>query len=103
MKYAIILALVCLPATRATAQNTAYSAYVHQADSLTSLKQFAQAATAYRNAFGQLGGKANPTHRYNAACVMSLAGQKDSAFYHLFRLAEAPAVAYSNYSHITTD
>ena len=52
-------------------------------------------------AFDFLNRKAYPTDRYNAACSYALSGEKDSALYHLNRLADASK--YSNLNHLLND
>ncbi len=79
-----------------------YFSYVKIADSLYEVKDFKGAADNYFLAFKSNDRKAYPNDRYNAACSYALAGEKDSAFFHLYRLAES-VVKYSNYSHITKD
>jgi hypothetical protein len=62
---------------------------------------FANSAKKYKEAFDVLDGKANPNDRYNAACSYALAGNVDTSFYHLFRLANDSE--YKDYGHITND
>lgn len=79
-----------------------YNVLVKQADELYKNKQYLESAQKYSAAFWTNEGKAYPGHRYDAACSWALANVADSAFYHLFRLAET-ASKYKNYEHITTD
>lgn len=58
-------------------------------------------AKAYSEAFEALGGKGFVNDRYNAACSWALAGEVDSAFVQLFKIANNGN--YTNYGHITTD
>jgi hypothetical protein len=60
-----------------------YIRYTRQADSLRKMKNYKQAAIQYENAFNAENGVANLVDRYNAACMWSLAGDYDKAFYHL--------------------
>jgi hypothetical protein len=102
MKNILFACIVCCFINGAVAQiPKGYSENVLKADSLTRLKAYAEAAKAYSEAFAHNDGKAISTDRYNAACVYALAGNKDSAFYHLIRVAEKGG--YSNYNHITID
>ena len=66
-----------------------YKEFVKRGDSLYKVKQYKASADAYAKGFSYLGRKAYPNDRYNAACSYALAGEKDSAFYHLYRLADA--------------
>lgn len=102
MKTFFLLCIFLLIAGAVSAQLPAgYAENVRKADSLTKIKLYGEAAAAYSAAFAQNGGKATNTDRYNAACVWALAGNGDSAFYHLIRVAEKGA--YSNYNHILID
>tara|TARA_R110002050_G_scaffold109799_4_gene221501 strand:- start:152 stop:1135 length:984 start_codon:yes stop_codon:yes gene_type:complete len=80
-----------------------YREYIKQAWSLYESKEYQKSADKYNEAFNQLDGKASPSDRYNAACSYALAGDIESAFYHLFRLAEDKKNKYKSYNHITTD
>lgn len=79
-----------------------YSKHVRIADSLYKMKEYAKSAENYYLAFESIDRKAYPNDRYNAACSYALAGEVDSSFFHLFRLAES-SVKYSNYNHIIND
>ncbi len=66
-----------------------------QYDSLKAIAQksfeegnYQLAATQFHSAFNVLGGKGYPQDRYNASIAWTIIGEKDSAFYNLFRLAE---------------
>ncbi len=84
------------------AQGTArYDELVREAFSLYEKKEFAASAARYSAAFASLGWKGHANDRYNAACSWALAGQTDSAFFNLFRIAER--MDYANVAHITTD
>ena len=83
------------------AQNETYSKWVVKGDSLYNAKDYKQSAVAYTNAFAANDGKAFPDDRYNAACVWSLAGNSDSAFYNLNRLANK--AAFANINHLISD
>ncbi|HEX8332155.1 MAG TPA: DUF6624 domain-containing protein [Segetibacter sp.] len=102
MKNILFTCIVCLFIVDVVAQTSkGYSENVLRAESLTKQKAYTEAAKAYSEAFAQNDGKATNNDRYNAACVWALAGNKDSAFYHLIRVAEKGG--YSNYNHITID
>ena len=79
-----------------------YNKLVNEAFNYYQQKEYQKSAQSYKAAFDALGGKATSTDRYNAACSYALTGETDSAFYHLFRLAQS-SIKYNNYSHITTD
>ncbi|MBC7554504.1 MAG: hypothetical protein H7257_11040 [Taibaiella sp.] len=64
-----------------------YGKYIHSADSLYQVKQYGASANTYHLAFQILGGKGYSEDRYNAARSWSLAKNKDSAFYNLWRIA----------------
>ena len=101
MKIIFLCLLLCFALLVHAQNNDQYSSFVKQADSLTKEKKYLEAAKAFSAAFTSIDGKAFPNDRYNAACAWALAGMADSAFFHLFRLADGSA--YSNYRHITTD
>lgn len=79
-----------------------YKAKVTEANKLYKEGKYAESAKAFSEGFGALGKKAYPKDRYNAACSFALAGETDSALYHLYRLADGKS-KYSNLSHITAD
>lgn len=78
-----------------------YGISIKEAWKLYEEKDYENSAKKYKEGFDAMGGKAYPSDRYNASCSYSLAGNKDRAFYHLFRLANDSK--YSNLGHITTD
>ena len=78
-----------------------YIEYTADAKKLYDSKDYLQSAMKYKEAFDQNEGKAYPSDRYNAACSFALAEDIESAFYHLFRLANSSD--YKDYEHITTD
>lgn len=78
-----------------------YDDLVTEANKLYEQKSYTASARAYKEAFDQLGGKATPDDRYNAACSYALAGNTDTAFYHLFRLANDSG--FDNYNHLASD
>src|SRR4051794_24059718 len=65
-----------------------YKRQVLKADSLYRLQNFQQAALIYSEAFKLNNNKGLIEDRYNAASCFALAGNKESAFYNLFRIAE---------------
>ena len=78
-----------------------YSELIKDAWSLYEANEYQKSANKYKEAFDVFDGKAYPDDRYNAACSYSLAGNIDTSFYHLFRLANDSK--YNNYGHITID
>lgn len=78
-----------------------YRAKVAEAMDFYKNKEFQSSAEKFKEAFDVLDGKAIPADRYNAACSYALFGEKKTAFYHLFRLANDSK--YDNYIHIIED
>jgi hypothetical protein len=81
--------------------SNAYTLLAKEGDSLYQKKEYLKSAQTFTKAFAANDDKGTSNDRYNAACSWSLAGQKDSSFYHLFRLARK--AGYSNLNHLTTD
>lgn len=102
MKSAILCLGIIISSALFAQVSEKYDLFVKQADSLYNVKNYSASAQKYSDAFWSNDGKAAPSHRYNAACSWALANVKDSAFYHLFRLAESIS-KYNNYQHISTD
>jgi len=102
MKSAILCLGIIISSALFAQVSEKYDLFVKQADSLYNSKNYSASAQKYSDAFWSNDGKAVPSHRYNAACSWALANVKDSAFYHLFRLAESIS-KYNNYQHISTD
>jgi len=78
-----------------------YKVFVRKGDSLYGAKAYKKSADAYAKGFSYLNRKAFPNDRYNAACSYALSNQKDSSFYHLYRLAHKSN--YSNLDHLLQD
>jgi hypothetical protein len=97
----IISTLLTLLTALAFGQNLEYNNAVKTAFEMYEAKQYKESALAYSKAFAALGGKAAPDDRYNAACSWALAGNKDSALYHLQYLADK--AKYNNYKHLLED
>ncbi len=79
-----------------------YRALVDEAWAAYEAEYYQLSANKYKEAFDVLEGKAYPNDRYNAACSFALAGDDETAIFHLTRLAEGKS-NYMNYDHITTD
>ncbi len=103
MKNLLAIAALFLFTNSSFCQSDQYSEYVKKAWALYESNSYKESAEMYKKAFDELDGKAVPGDRYNAACSYALAQDKEQSFYHLFRLAEHPAVRYKNYNHISSD
>lgn len=101
MKTLIVLIPFLLPHFSDAQDHTRYKSLVDEAAALYTKKEFRASATTYSAAFEALGGKGYATDRYNAACSWALAGIADSAFFHLFRIAEK--MNYANIGHLKSD
>ncbi len=77
-----------------------YYPLVQEAHQLYQNESFLASGQKYAEAFA-LSDLGEVGDRYNAACSWALAGQSDSAFAQLFRIAERGN--YSNHEHLTTD
>lgn len=80
---------------------TLYTTLVAEAYELYAAKDYLKSAEKYSEAFVALGNKGYVNDRYNAACAWALAGNADSSFTQLFKIATK--AAYSNLHHITSD
>ena len=99
-QFAFVASLLLVPVC--SAQDPArYKELTVKANSLYEQKDFKGSAETYSAAFEALGWKGYSNDRYNAACSWSLAGVPDSAFFHLFRIAEK--MDYANLGHIQRD
>ena len=78
-----------------------YDEFTKKAFSLYQAKDFPGSAAAYSKAFEANGWKAYREDRYNAACSWALAGNTDSAFFQLFRIATMQD--YTDLRHLTSD
>jgi len=82
-------------------QNLEYFTLVKKAESLYHAKEFQNSAHYYSSAFKANGWKGMIDDRYNAACSWALAGNADSAFFQLERIAKKGS--YSDYGHVIND
>ncbi|MCW3101873.1 MAG: hypothetical protein JWO09_313 [Bacteroidetes bacterium] len=94
----VLLTVVCSAFAQSSAK---YTELTREAKGLFDNKQYKRSAETYTKAFRANGWKAYRADRYNAACAWTLAGNKDSAFYQLFKVADA--FKYDNYDRISTD
>ncbi|MFK8058264.1 MAG: DUF6624 domain-containing protein [Saprospiraceae bacterium] len=99
MRY--LLFFFALIAAYTTAFSQDYSAISKQAWDAYSAKDYLGSATLYNQAFRENGDKGSTSDRYNAACSWALAGEVDSSFQQMIRIAEKGG--YSNLAHMTTD
>lgn len=88
----------CLVTVAASAQ-TDYPSLINRADSLYAAKNYPLSAQTYVQAFRANGWKGSGDEHYNASCSWALAGNPDSAFHHLQKIASL----MTNLDHLTTD
>lgn len=102
MKAQLVIAASLFFVPLSSAQDQArYKELTTKANSLYEQKDFKGSAETFSAAFETLGWKGTSNDRYNAACSWALAGVPDSAFFHLFRIAEK--MDYANLGHIQQD
>lgn len=85
----------------AGAQDSMYNVHRQKAQEHLLARENKLAVETYNKAFAVLGGKGYSVDRYNAACAWSLLGNADSAFHHLFIIANKSG--YSSYVHMSID
>ena len=81
--------------------STEYTDWVKKAMAFYDAKQYQQSADAFGRAFASNGWKGSMDDRYNAACSWAMAGNKDSAFYNLNRIATK--ANYADMQHLSID
>ena len=97
--FGIVLLLV---SGAAQAQFSAeYTEWVKKAMAFYDAKQYQQSADAFSHAFAANGWKGSMDDRYNAACSWAQAGNKDSAFFQLNRIATL--ANFKELNHLLTD
>ncbi|MDF2436384.1 MAG: hypothetical protein K0Q95_760 [Bacteroidota bacterium] len=103
MKKNILLVILSLSLTASISSQTSgkYNTLIAQANSLYENRSYKQSAKTYSQAFASNSWKGYRVDRYNAARAWTLAGNKDSAFYQLFKVADA--FKYDNYDYIAHD
>lgn len=84
--------------THPNGQKLCYLQVADKADSLYKNNQFSQAVNLYIIAFKINNDRGEVKHRYNTACCYAKLNEHDSAFFHLFRIAEKGN--YYNYIEI---
>jgi hypothetical protein len=88
IKLFICSLLISFAAVLLHAQTTTeYSEWIKKAMAFYDAKDYKQSADAFTHAFAANGGKGMSDDRYNAACTWAQAGNKDSAFFQLNRIA----------------
>ena len=96
------IALSLLTCSSASAQvSKEYMALTEKANALFEAKKYQQCAMTFSEAFAINGGKGMIEDRYNAACAWARAGNNDSAFFQLNRLATRGN--FSDYNELTAD
>lgn len=102
MRTLIFLFAILTLALSANAQlSMEYSEHIKKAEQYYNTKDYKKSTEYYTKAFAALGGKGTRDDRYNAACSWALAGNADSAFFQLERIATKSN--YTNLSHLTVD
>lgn len=101
MKYGISFLTLVVPLLLCAQDEARYAECVRKAFALYEQQDYQGSGAMYSQAFEALGWKGSSNDRYNAACSWALAGQPDSAFFQLQRIAER--MDYSNLRHITSD
>ena len=101
MKTAGIALLVLLSQLARGQMAKEYTGYIQQAEAAYDAKHYTESAEAYTKAFAANGGKGTMNDRYNAGCTWSLAGNADSAFFQLERIATK--AGYMDLGHLTID
>jgi len=69
-------------------QQKVYDYHISKAETLVFEKNYSRACEEYTQAFRALSWKGIAKDRYNAAIAWTISGNRDSAFYNLYRLAE---------------
>ena len=87
MKQTFLSLLLFSSALIACGQNADYTSWVTKANAFYDAKEYQKSAEAFTQAFAANGGKGLPDDRYNAACAWAQAGNADSAFFMLTRIA----------------
>jgi len=78
-----------------------YNDLIREAQNFYANKSYKRSAETYTRAFRANGWNAYHADRYDAACAWTLSGNKDSAFYQLFKVAGT--FKYDNYDRISGD
>lgn len=78
-----------------------YAPLINEAWDLYEKKEFLKSGQSYNKAFATWDDRGMIDDRYNAACSWALAGNPDSSFHHLTRIAEKGN--YANLHHLVND
>ena len=81
--------------------NSKYYNFIKKAENLYELKIYQKSADKYQRAFKSSNGKAHSKDVFNAACSLTLSGDIELAFQHLFRLANQ--FNYKKYKKLMAD
>ncbi len=95
-----VMLLLGLLTTKAQTPDN-YAPLISEAWSLYEKKEFLKSGQTYNKAFSAWDDRGMINDRYNAACSWALAGNLDSAFHHLTRIAEKGN--YTNLQHMVND
>lgn len=101
MRAAIIFVFSLLSLSLSAQPSPEYSRLTNLADSLFAQKQYRSSARTYLQAFAANKDMAQVKHRYFAACAWAEAGEADSAFIQLDRIAVKGR--HFNYPQISKD
>ncbi len=101
MKQPLLLVAGIFISALSIGQEDQYQTKIQQAWKQYEDGKYCESAKSYSEGFATIEGKAYPNDRYNAACSFALCESVDSAYYHLFRVAEG--AGYRNLKHITKD
>lgn len=87
-----------------------YKQDIEYAQSLYKQEKYQKSAESYNSAFNRNGNTAYLEDRYMAVSAWSMAGEPDSAFYHLFRIIDRAhyeevdkVISDSTFKNLTTD
>jgi hypothetical protein len=102
LKTIITFTLIIFSIMISVSQNASseYSNLIRDGWKLCLEKDFASSAKLYEAAF-KLNKNVPLSDRYNASCIYALAGNKDSAFHHLFIIAND--LKWDDYNHLIND
>ena len=98
---AITVLVIFLSCTAYAQMSNDYTEWIQKAQAFYDGKQYKQSADAFTKAFASNDGKGMLNDRYNAACSWARAGNSDSAFFMLMRIATV--AKYTNISHLLID
>ena len=100
-KLFLVLVLLTAAYTAQAQLSPEYAEHIKKAEAYYESKDYKKSTEYYTKAFASMGGKGTRDDRYNAACSWALAGNADSAFFQLERIASKSN--YTNLAHLTVD